>query len=106
MWKVNGKNLTMTEGDFGLELPVAISGTTFAASDSVKIIVKATPNSEAIIEKTFSDIQDNTVKLVLSESESALLNVGTYVYTLDWYSDGVFMCNIIEQATFKVVDKA
>ena len=32
--------------------------------------------------------------------------VGGYVYCLDWYQNGNFMCNIIPSAQFKVVDKA
>lgn len=106
MWYVQGENLTMAEGDYGLQLPVKIDGTTFAANDSVKFIFKDAPNGNIILEKSFTAIQQNTVNLELSEAESALFPVGTYVYTLDWYEDGNFMCNIIPQAKFMVVDKA
>ncbi len=106
MWQVNAQNLTMTEGDFGIQLPVTISGTTFAASDSVKITFKDKPNGDTILEKDFTNIQNNTVNLGLTEAESALFPVGAYVYSLDWYQSGSFMCNIIREATFKVVDKA
>ncbi len=106
MWRVSVLNLTMTEGDYGIRLPVTINGTTFAANDSVKLTIKDKPNGTVIVEKTFTNIQDNTVNLEITEAESALLPVGVYAYLLDWYQDGAFMCNIVERAAFKVVDKA
>ena len=106
MWRVSVLNLTMTEGDYGIQLPVTINGTTFAANDSVKLTIKDKPNGTVIVEKTFTNIQHNTVNLEITEAESALLPVGVYAYILDWYQSGAFMCNVIENATFKVVDKA
>ena len=105
MWKSNGYEMTMTEGDFGIELPIKISGTTITASDEVKFTLIDEPNGNTIIEKTFDHIVNNTFILELTEAESALLPVGVYYYTLDWYQDGAFMCNVVERARFKVVDK-
>ena len=94
----------MAKGDWGVELPVTVSGATFAANDSLKIVIK---NGETtLVEKEYTNITQNTVKLELTEAESALLPIGVYVYRLDWYQDGAFMCNIIPVSTFKVVDKA
>lgn len=104
MWVVSGTSLSMAEGDWGVELPVTVSGATFAANDSLKIAIK---NGETtLVEKEYTNITQNTVKLELTEAESALLPIGVYVYRLDWYQDGAFMCNIIPVSTFKVVDKA
>lgn len=104
MWNVSGNSLSMTEGDWGVKLPVTVSGATFAANDSLKIVIK---NGETtLVEKEYTNITQNTVNLELTEAESALLPVGSYVYRLDWYQDGAFMCNIIPISTFKVVDKA
>ena len=96
----------MTEGDFGVELPITISGATFSASDEIGLTIKTAANGTTIITKTFSDISQNTVVLELTEAESALLGVGSYVYSLDWYQDGAFLCNIVPCASFMVVDKA
>lgn len=104
MWNVNGNALNMTEGDWGVKLPVTVTGVTFANNDSVKIVIKS--GETTIIEKEYTNITQNTVNLELTEAESALLPVGIYVYRLDWYQDGSFMCNIIPISTFKVVDKA
>ena len=106
MWNVSGTTLIMTEGDFGIQLPVKISGATLAAGDSVKLTFKAKQNGDELLVKDFDSITDNTVELELTEAESALFPVGSYVYSLDWYQDGNFMCCIIPSATMKVVDKA
>lgn len=104
MWNVSGNSLSMCEGDWGVELPVTISGVTFTASDSVRIVIKK--GETVLITKDFTNITQNTVRLELTEAESALLPVGAYAYSLDWYQNGAFMCNIIPTAVFKVVDKA
>lgn len=106
MWDVSGHDLQMSEGDWGLTLPITISGATMSASDAVKIVIKKDVNGDAVVEKTFTNIEQNTVDFVLTQAESALLTPGTYVYSLDWYQDGAFSCNIIPAATFKVGDKA
>ena len=105
MWQVTGHDLKITEGDYGLQLPVTISGTTFTENDAVVFILKDKLNGSQILSKTFTNIVKNTVNLELTETESALLPVGTYAYSLDWYQDGAFMCNIIPCAAFKVGEK-
>ena len=104
MWYASGNRLTMTEGDWGVELPVTISGVTFTSSDAVRIVIKN--GDDALVSKDFTNISNNTVDLELTEAESALLPVGVYAFSLDWYQDGAFMCNIIPSGVFKVVDKA
>lgn len=106
MWDVQGTRLQMAEGDYGIELPVAIRGTTLAASDSLKFTFLTAKNGLVILEKEYTNISDNAVNLELTEEESALFTPKTYVYRLDWYQDGNFMCNVIPEATFRVVDKA
>lgn len=105
-WRVQGDNLTIVEGDYGLELPVTVTGTTFTLNDTIRITFKRVKNGDAILVKEYTPDNKGTVNLELTEAESALFMVGTYVYCLDWYQDGAFMCNIIPAGTFKVVDKA
>ena len=106
MWMVNGQTLKMVEKDFGIELPISVSGVTLTEHDSILFTLKTRENGETLLTKTFSNISQNTIKLEFTESESEALEVGSYVYSLDWYQDGVFLCNIIPIASFKVVDKA
>ena len=106
MWNVNNQDLKMCEGDWGIKLPITISGTTLTASDELKIVIKKAQNGDAVLTKVYTGISQNTVELEFTEAESVLLPVGTYCYTLDWYQSGAFMCNIIPYATLRVVDKA
>ena len=104
MWNVNGITLNMTEGDWGVKLPVTVTGVTFTANDSVRIKIQR--DETTIIEKEYTNITNNTFDLEFTEAESALLPVGSYLYSLDWYQDGAFMCNIIPSGMFMVGDKA
>ena len=106
MWVVNGYNLQMTEGDYGIELPVIVTGTQLTASDSLKFAFKRTVRGGPVLEKEFENIQNNTVNLAFTSSESEKFPIGSYVFSLDWYRDGQFMCNIITVGSLKVVEKA
>ena len=105
MWTVNNKDIRMAEGDYGVDLPVTVSGATFTASDILKFTFKDKVNGTTVLEKEYTPT-DNKVNLKFTEAESALFSVGAYVYSLDWYQNGVFMYNIIPSAILKVVDKA
>ena len=106
MWEVSGQKLKMAEADYGIQLPITISGTTLTASDEILMTIKSKVNGETILAKTYSNISQNTFNFELTAAETQLLPVGSYVYSLDWYQDGAFMCNIIPYAVIEVVDKA
>jgi len=108
MWDVNDKTekLQMAEGDYGIELPVTVHGTTLGENDTLLFTFKAALNGATILTKEYGNPTDNTVNLEFTEAESALFGVGDYVYSLDWYQSGSFMCNLIRCAVFVVVDKA
>lgn len=105
MWRVSGNTLTAAEGDYGIQLPVTVSGTTLTASDTLKFTFKSSVNGETVLEKELTPT-NNTVDLEFTSADSELFEVGAYVYSLDWYQNGVFMCNLIPHGIFKVVDKA
>ena len=104
-WDVSGNYLTMAEEDFGIELPFSVSGTTLSSFDTLRFTFKNKMNGTTILEKEYTP-EENSAELVFTEAESELFPVGKYVYNLDWYRDGVFMCNLIQCGTFRVVDKA
>lgn len=106
MWNVSNTALTMVEGDFGLALPFTVDGITPGEGDALQFVFKDEKNGRTLLTKTYDDISSGVVPLMFSESESELFPVGRYVYSLDWYHDGRFMCNLITSATLKVVDKA
>lgn len=99
MWSVDENDITMCEGDFGTELPISLDNAELAPGDSFKITVKDAMNGNTLLEKSFIEA------LVLTSAETAQLPVGKYVYALDWYRNGTFLCNIIPKAKFTVVDK-
>lgn len=104
MWKTSNANISMTVGDYGIELPVTVSGVEFGQNDSVRF--RVANGSAEYLDKVFGHIADNTFKLMLTKSESDGLPVGQYRYSLDWFRDNAFMCNIIPSGEFKVVGKA
>ena len=105
MWTVDGNIITMARGDYGIKLPITITGFTAGAGDSFKLAFEDKTGSEQILTKEYSNISNNTIQFELTSSESALFSVGTYMYSLDWYQSGVFMCNIIKMGTFRVLEK-
>ena len=106
MWRVNGTTLRMSEGDYGIALPVTVSGVTLGSADSLLYTFKDGKNKNVLLTKDFGSIVSNTINLSLTEAESAIFTPGEYVYSLDWYQDGSFMCNLIEVAPLIVGDKA
>ena len=55
MWDVSGNNLQMCEADYGIELPVSVSGTTLGASDTLKFVFKKSPNGETMLVSLFKE---------------------------------------------------
>lgn len=108
MWDTKGLTASMAEGDYGIILPVEIEieGVTLGAQDSIKIVFKTSNNGDLILEKNYDGIENDTVNLEFTEEESALFPVGSYVYSIDWYQSGNFMCNLVPSSPLKVVDKA
>ena len=106
MFIANGTQLRMAEGDYGIALPTVVSGTTLGAQDSLRFTFKSRVNAETILVKDYPSPVQNTVQLEFTEAESALFSPGGYVYSLDWYQSGSFMCCLVEAGQFIVGDKA
>lgn len=105
MWMTNGNAISMVVGDFGISLPINVEGLSLVSgSDSMRITIKDSSGSE-VLTKVYSVFSENTFSLELDASETEILHVGDYIYGLDWYRDGIFMCNIIPKSTFRVVRK-
>ena len=105
-WKVNGIDIVMAEGDYGVALPCEIHGAELSAEDSIKFTIKYRKNGEEKVVKEYTNIENNTINIALTKSDTDKLPVGLYLYSLDWYKNNVFMYNIILDSEFRVVDKA
>ena len=97
--------LQMVEGDYGIALPFTFTGIEFSENDCMKFTFKKYPNGYTILEKVFENITNNTIQLEFTEQESMLFTSGNYVFSLDWYQNDSFLGNIINNGSFKVVDK-
>ena len=81
MYKIIGQNINMTEGDFGVVLPITIileGSEHLTASDSFKISIYTKTNGQEILSKEYSADNHNTINFELTEQESGLFKVGTY----------------------------
>lgn len=104
MWNVNGNTIRMVEGEYGVDLPLTVNGTTLTASDELRLAIKQ--DGQTVLEKTYADIVDNTINVRLTEAESSALRVGKYRYSIAWYQEGFFLCYLIDKALFEVVSAA
>ena len=96
----------ITEGDFGITLPIEIEGIEISSNEQFDIKIFEKVNEPPILTKTFSNISNNTIEFKLTKEESELLKVGSYYYDIDWYEGENFLSNITAKAKFKVLDKA
>lgn len=95
--------ITMTEGDYGVSLPIHFIDAGFESNDSIKVTIMV--DSDTSIEKTYTEIVDDTIDFSLTEAESNLLPVGFYLYSIEWYQDGVFKDCILEKSPFVVSER-
>ena len=100
------KRIEMTEGDFGTVLPINIGGIELTGNDKFLLKIFKEKDEEAIIEKLFENIIDNTLELKFTQEESKKLTVGNYYYDLDWFQEDTFLSNLLAGKTFKINDKA
>ena len=100
------KRIEMTEGDFGIVLPISVSGIELTKNDKFSLKIYKEKDGEPIIEKIFENIENNTLELQFTEEESKKLEIGDYYYDLDWYQEECFLSNILANRKFTVKDKA
>lgn len=102
------KKIFMTEGDFGITLPIEVDTEGMELTRDDKFVFKLFKeiNGGAIIEKVFENITNNTIELIFTQEESNQLDIGDYYYDLDWFQEDVFLSNILRKKKFKVNDKA
>lgn len=95
--------ISMVEGDFGIEYRLNIINGTPSQEDTFLLIIKDYDGNE-IIEKSYSNVTDY-IPFSLDEEESSRLEAKNYYYLIDWYRDGAFLKNIVNKGTFRVKKK-
>ena len=111
MYKTDGLDIRMTEGDYGIILPIELeveNDETFDTNDYFDIKIYDKLNTEPIINKTYlyRDLENNTIPFTLTEAETSLLKIGVYLYDIEWYQNNVFKCCIVERKTYTITEKA
>lgn len=106
MWTVKNKNIRMIEGDYGIVIAFRGKGISFSAADTVKFTFKSAVNGTSILTKQVTGLSGNIVELYFTSSETSSLPVGQYVYSMDWYRNNAFMCNLIPSGILTVEEKA
>ena len=105
MLRTKDKKILMTEGDFGLSLPITITGGEISNEEEIKFSIKKINGEEIIQPKIYKNINNNTFNLAFDKTESDLLKKGTYLYYLDWYKSDEFLGNVINGEIFEVEGK-
>lgn len=106
MWDAKGKRLEMTAGDYGVKIPVTVDSIAVGKDDTLRFTFKKYDGGPVILAKSFTNVNGNAVDLEFTREESARFLPGDYVWRLDWFEDGNFMCNIVQSGIFRVVRKA
>lgn len=99
MFKIQGKDIQMNQGDFGIELPMTISNV--LSGDKIEFEIYES-NKNNIIKKTLTYRNERFI-FVLTEEETDKLNEKTYLYKVVQYREDVLQNTINEDSLFKVV---
>lgn len=105
MFNVKNDNISMIEGDYGLELPITITGAEISPDESIKFTIRDN-SGETKIEKIYTNIIDNIINFSLTKTEAAKLKSNKkYFYSIDWYRNEEFLGNVINGNEFNVEEK-
>lgn len=89
MLSIDGKNIKISQGDT-FNVLFQVYGYEFKNTDIVIFTIKkGLYTTEPIIEKTFTDIQNNQVNVIITADEMDDLSTGDYCYDLVCKSDDV-----------------
>lgn len=105
MLRSSGKKIIMTEKNYGLHLPIKITGATIQKNDTLEFYIKQTGAKESVIQNKYDNINENTIDFVLTKEQSEKLKVGIYQYSIDWYRDNIFLNTIVNGYPFEVEKK-
>lgn len=100
MFKVEGLDIEMFEGDFGEILPMTIINGDIVEGDVLRFIIKKDTLQE-IINKEL-EVINNSFNFSLTEQETKLLPSGTYSWGLRQYRDNTLIDTLTGNNYFRV----
>ena len=99
MFKIQGKDIQMNQGDFGIELPMTISN--ILDGDIIEFEIYES-NKKNIIKKPLN-YRDEKFIFELTKEETEKLREKVYLYRVIQYRDEVLQNTINEDSLFEVV---
>lgn len=105
MFKVDDfDNIKINEGDFGVILPITVTG--LKDGESVKFVIKKSDESEEkILTKDFP-VESSKINFQLTKEETEKLPQGEYLYDALQYKENVLKNTICVDKQFKVEEGA
>lgn len=102
---INEHNISMSETDFGQEIPLTFEGD-ILSTDEIRFSIKENICGEEIIGKEFKNLQveDGVCKCALkfTKEDSGNMHDGFYVYGIALYRDNELKNTIVDSADFVV----
>ena len=105
MLRAKGKTIIMVEKDFGISLPITITGGIISNDETIKLTLTKSDGTALIEPKIYTNIENNTFDLIFTQEESEKMSVGKYFYDIDWYKENVFLGNVVKHELFEVEGK-
>lgn len=105
MIRTEGKKIIMVEKEFGISLPIIITGATISSNETIEFTIKKNDGTNLIEPKKYLNVENNTFDLMFSKEESVEMKPGTYFYSIDWYNGDIFLANIVKNELFVVEDR-
>lgn len=100
MFKVEGLDIEMFEGDFGEVLPMTVINGEVLEHDILKFIIKDS-SFNTIIDKELN-VENNAFDFSLTEEETKLLPSGTYSWGLKQYRNDTLIDTLTGNNHFRV----
>ena len=98
------KNITINEGDFGVILPITVTG--LKDGENIMFIIKKCDENESEVLRKDFPIESGKINFVLSEEDTKKLPQGKYIYDALQYKEGVLKNTIFVDKQFNVEEGA
>lgn len=88
-----GNKITMDVNDYGIQLPIDVTGATFALTDKMRFEIKKSKDSDVLFSKDYLNELDNSSKFrfffELTQEESIQFSPGNYIYFVKYVKDDI-----------------
>ena len=97
------KTFILDNGDYGIGVAIKIQNFEFLEGDTLIFTIRRRNlDREVILQKEFSEFNENSVLLLITEQDAELLKEAIYSYELEIYRNGSFLLTITQNQDFIV----